>query len=1528
MGSLTMFMNLPLPIKAAIFVVTGGGIMGLMFFLTTTGMIGNSLTYLLLIAVAIAAAVFALYKIISKKMSKRKAKPFEEKMAESASATPSGVSDPGSRAKLDDLRKRFEEGISVFKEHGKDIYTMPWYVIVGEPGSGKTEAMRHSNVGFPPGLQDQLQGVGGTVNMHWWFTNHAVMIDTAGRLMFDEVVAGNVDEWAEFLKMLRTARPNCPLNGMLLVIPADSLIKDSANDIEKKGGKIAQQLDNIQRALGVRFPVYIVISKADRVNGFREFFEELTDPVMQMQMLGWTNPNDLDTPFDPSMVEQHLTTVRERLIRRRFSLLADPVNSDDPMGRRIDEVDALYAFPDSLVKLAPRLRRYLEMVFVAGEWSQKPLFLRGIYFTSSMREGDALDADLAEVLGVQVDALKEGKLWERDRSYFLKDVFMEKVFREKGLVTRESNVGKSRRRQSLILITCGTVLALAAGLWTYFAYTRLEKSIETPRREWAPIAKLVEQDMSNATGSQRNPNLALVQPFSGDYFGERSPDDDSLTRLQVQRTAWSYAERRRKGTLKTDPIFWFAAATTGSVFDRMVETQQILFDRYAIGSFVQEARWRIGNPVDEANRGKVEDSPRGASWWSPSAVAALGVLLEIESAGLGSEVEYSRDDYLNWVVALGFYPDLLGGERRRFLQEDDEYGTDWDLFGEEEQGFLADVLFASFGTNGKGKGGHASIAKTFAVDSEESIAIVESGVNSFVSSWRAGGGGDGSLLGLLDKFAKVGQDYRAAENAVLGFPEFKNAKTSEEFEAARVEWLRLVAILTETKDKLDILLSTEVQASPREPDKLVALIEVLSNPTEVIQNNAMKMATSEVNSVIEGLVETIPSTLTAEDDGRTGVLFELRKKLSEHKANYVTELDQEVATTMSAIKGDGNSLIQDLTRDGPSGTSPVYVIRYETIARSASQIQTDRPETPDVFEFASVTNTLSGEVESTRETLAQSDTDQLANKVDVVCRAALDAYEGYYKSRWVLGVLNDLKGQSLASLVENSSIAANANERGADFETNLPLLSTEDGKLDRKYDDIVAQKILASIQELGDQVAPSGNDDVGQLLDVAKINDAWSEVGQSIDLYRTGYTDYWLNKVPLKYRPHFSEGGKDAWSKAYETLGGMDDPEVFDALYEVTKRTREAISAIGAGESNDAVLVAYSNALQEDEQGLLQVSGGLSLRGRASEMVLTWEGLSNDLGTARSRLFRHLDVGVENKWTDSKILEEYFANVRDDLTPARRYWSGVASVMLTAMSSSLGNEEVSKRDELWVLGSKFPFALNSSDEMTVGEFDTASELVDWLLLRASSVGAGGGQTRKINGLPERARDALRSLQGGTALGNEQVKLLREVGQVTSAIQETGEITIKLGSRTQNESFIEEPDDHVFVRVMQGGQPVDSEADRTELARGTNRIDREKDQKKDLLSLAVPASGLPIGFQFWATESDYKAAPQGPKTTGVLRMPWHGLLALRDGEKVDGGWLLPLKMTSGSGQYKVLVTGLMESLPEDWPTTDDWDKAGN
>ena len=128
--------------------------------------------------------------------------------------------------------------------------------------------------------------------------------------------------------------------------------------------------------------------------------------------------------------------MQQRLAKRRAGLLIDPVNTENPSKPRTDQVDALYAFPDAMMRIAPRLRRYLEMIFVSGEWATKPLFLRGIYFTSSMREGAALDQELAEAFGVPIENLPEGRVWERDRAFFLRDLFMNKVFREKGLVTR------------------------------------------------------------------------------------------------------------------------------------------------------------------------------------------------------------------------------------------------------------------------------------------------------------------------------------------------------------------------------------------------------------------------------------------------------------------------------------------------------------------------------------------------------------------------------------------------------------------------------------------------------------------------------------------------------------------------------------------------------------------------------------------------------------------------------------------------------------------------------------------------------------------------------------------------------------------------------------------------------------------------------------------------------------------------------------------------------------------------------------
>jgi len=667
--------------------------------------------YYLVIGSAILGLLMALFYWLVRKARQRKARPMERNLRDNLAATPQGVSEPARRARLDDLRKNFEDGVEKFKAAGKNLYSLPWYALVGEPGSGKTEAIRHCNVGFPPGLQDQLQGAGGTINMNWWFTNHAVVLDTAGRLMFEEIDPGATSEWREFLKLLRANRPNCPINGMLLCIPADSLIKDTADTLERKGAKIAQQLDQIQRALGVRFPVFVMITKCDLINGFREFFEDVTDPTLQHQMMGWSNPAPLDEPFNPELVTDHLETVAERLKRRRLGLLLDPVNTEDPSARRTDQVDALYALPHSLMAIAPRLRRYLEMIFVAGEWSAKPLFLRGIYLTSSMREGGALDAELAEVLGVPVESLPEGKVWERDRAYFLRDLFMNKVFREKGLVTNATNAKRRQRRRKAAVLVSGFVAVLAVALFTWWGIHSFGSSIGAESQYWAAAA----EDSRWAENDYWEPIVAPEFARSTNYsYGGQNPIDltERGGKVSVGQLHYDTMKLVEKD-IRVPWVFGLAAAFSSDINANRRKAQAALFEAGVIRPLVDCARQKILRAKDP---------------WSPEATGALVQLVKLEKQGVYPG-EGGRID-----------PNALF----RFVLKSEDYKN----YRENDARNFTNIMGWTYGAGEQAWPPHATWPTA-----DASVATVDRGVERFIDFWKSGGGL--AVSGVLDAIAEL-----------------------------------------------------------------------------------------------------------------------------------------------------------------------------------------------------------------------------------------------------------------------------------------------------------------------------------------------------------------------------------------------------------------------------------------------------------------------------------------------------------------------------------------------------------------------------------------------------------------------------------------------------------------------------------------------------------------------------------------------------------------------------------------------------
>ncbi|HEV2318544.1 MAG TPA: type VI secretion protein IcmF/TssM N-terminal domain-containing protein [Verrucomicrobiae bacterium] len=534
-----------------------------------------------------AVIIFGCFFLIQRARKQKKSKNFEGAIEAQTAASPRAISDPNRRAALDKLRQKFQKGLQEFKSRGKDIYKLPWYVIIGEPGSGKTEAIRPSGIDFPPGMQDELQGSGGTVNMDWWFTNRSIILDTAGSMIFNETEAEESPEWLEFLRLLRKARPHSPINGLFLVLSVESLIKDSADKIARKASRLSQRLETIKKTLDVRFPVYLLVTKCDLLTGFREFSDSIEDPLLQHQIFGWSNPDPLDTPFKPELMEQYLKSVGDRIKRRRLSLVreegATPQFGDTqffskspaPQGgtgakRRLDALDSMFALPESLMRLAPRLRRYMETVFVEGEWSAKPVFLRGIYFTSSMREGRALDEAMALATGVPLDQLPEDRDWDKNRSYFMRDLFLDKVFRESGLVTRATNtLTLLRQRQMLIMGVTGGALILLLVL-SLLSYHSLNRSVMKESSLWHTGAV----NMNNGEWSSPIVLPGSDNPYFFTYQGQTTlPGAHGMTEVEYQTRLQQMVEKPLPISWVFRPMSW---ASSGKDLNRK-KAQETIF---------------------------------------------------------------------------------------------------------------------------------------------------------------------------------------------------------------------------------------------------------------------------------------------------------------------------------------------------------------------------------------------------------------------------------------------------------------------------------------------------------------------------------------------------------------------------------------------------------------------------------------------------------------------------------------------------------------------------------------------------------------------------------------------------------------------------------------------------------------------------------------------------------------------------------------------------------------------------------------
>ncbi|MEP4552804.1 type VI secretion system membrane subunit TssM, partial [Tateyamaria sp.] len=388
------------------------------------------------------------------------------------------------------LAEQMRAALSRLKKIGgaAALYDLPWYVLIGPPGAGKTTALVHSGLDFPGDHAASISGFGGTKNCDFWFAQEAVMIDTAGRYTTqDSDETADRNSWTAFLGQLKTARPDQPINGVILAFSCADMMTETGDGLIAHAQTVRARLAELNAAFNTHVPVYVIFTKADMIAGFREYFGSF-DEDRRKGVWGAT------------FQTRNRRTETHRAVAKEFETLVGRL-SDEVTDRLMEETDsatriAVYGFPEQIALLERNVTSFLSAIF---ENPQKiHAILRGFYFTSGTQEGTPIDQVLG-AMNARAGGGQAGFLSGKGRSYFLHDLLKKVIFAERdwvgydrGRVMRRAFVRASGK--AAIALACVALMAvLGISFWKN----------ATLVREVAGQAQLYEQRAAAFLGPQQ-----------------------------------------------------------------------------------------------------------------------------------------------------------------------------------------------------------------------------------------------------------------------------------------------------------------------------------------------------------------------------------------------------------------------------------------------------------------------------------------------------------------------------------------------------------------------------------------------------------------------------------------------------------------------------------------------------------------------------------------------------------------------------------------------------------------------------------------------------------------------------------------------------------------------------------------------------------------------------------------------------------------------------------------------------------------
>lgn len=420
---------------------------------------------------------------------------------------------------------------------GKSVYGLPWYMVLGDHGAGKTSFIDGSGLRFPIDheIKAETRDYQGTqaasvVNFRV-AGKEAILLELNADYFTHHDAQSQAQKllWTQLGKNLIKVRARRPINGIVLMFDMVEFMTMSSEERDVFAVSTRRTINDLIEQLGTQMTIHIVFSKMDLIAGFDDYFENLNVNERE-SLFGFhflkkgKNTPDWLSQFD-TQYASFIENVQLQLKKRIIDLKTPESRAE------------AFAFFRSLSGLQEPLHDFFQTALSADFFTTPPL-VRGIYMGSHCQENAARNV-FHEAIGQRYGFLAPlyGVPKRASFPFFSAKIFKEAILPEAGLAGNNQRAEGAHRRRFWLTAAVSAVAVLASsGFW----YNRFNVNLAQAEAVLAQSTNFTADEKGQGTdftGQQYLAQLDQIRQATFEFgnYREVTPIMASLTLYQGSR---------------------------------------------------------------------------------------------------------------------------------------------------------------------------------------------------------------------------------------------------------------------------------------------------------------------------------------------------------------------------------------------------------------------------------------------------------------------------------------------------------------------------------------------------------------------------------------------------------------------------------------------------------------------------------------------------------------------------------------------------------------------------------------------------------------------------------------------------------------------------------------------------------------------------------------------------------------------------------------------------------------------------------